>query len=64
MIREAYRLQKHILLDIFKDNPEQLYCFIQYTQAIIPTFDTTYSKIEIVLKKLAQIVYEKGLDNT
>lgn len=58
LIREAYRLQKHILLDSFSTQSNQLFCFIQYTQATIPTFDMVYSKMEILLQKLAKIVHE------
>ncbi len=64
LLREAYRLQKHILFDVFKESDDQLCCFIQYTQATIPTFDMVYKKMEIILQKLARIAHEKRLDHT
>lgn len=64
LVKEAYRLQKHTLVDSFKVNLGQLYCFIQYTSPIMPMYKEVFGKMEVLLKKIIAITHAKNLDYT
>jgi ribonuclease P protein component len=64
LIKEAYRLQKHILVDNFKIEADQLYCFVQYTSSTMPVYKEIFGRMEVLLKKIATIIHAKNLDHT
>jgi ribonuclease P protein component len=54
--REAYRLQKHALLDHLKDKGGSLAVFFIYTGKDLPDYKTVTEKIGVALQKLIREV--------
>jgi len=54
LIREAYRLNKHVLYDSLKKKSRQLSIAVLYTSKTIESFDFIQQKLIAVLNKLAE----------
>ncbi|MGV3767321.1 MAG: ribonuclease P protein component [Chitinophagaceae bacterium] len=54
LMREAYRLQKHPLLELAAVKQLQLYIFFQFTGKELPGFEEVYGKMGALLYKLQQ----------
>lgn len=54
LMREAYRLQKHPLLELVSAQQTTLYLFFQFTGRELPTFTDVQEKMNILLQKLQQ----------
>ncbi len=53
-MREAYRLQKHPMLELASTQQITLYLFFQFTGRELPTFADVQEKMNILLQKLQQ----------
>jgi len=58
LIKESYRLQKTELQQTLKEKNVLLNIFFIYTDKELPDFNTVKVKVNVVLKKLLQIVEE------
>ena len=54
LMREAYRLRKHPLLELVSTQQTTLYLFFQFTGRELPTFADVQEKMNILLHKLQQ----------
>jgi ribonuclease P protein component len=57
LMREAYRLQKHILSGHLQEHG--IAVFILYTGKELPAYDLVYEKIGIILSRLIKFINEK-----
>lgn len=58
LMREAYRLQKHILYDGLREKSQQLAVFLVFTGRNIPEFELVKDRMEVVLGRLVEKVRE------
>ena len=56
LLREAYRLQKHILLDDLTLTNKRLRFFIIYTGNELPVYAMVFEKVTAILKKFKKII--------
>ena len=56
LLREAYRQQKHELLNTARNNDLQLSVFFLYLDKELPTYDALYDKMRYCLKRLRKSV--------
>jgi ribonuclease P protein component len=56
VMREAYRLQKHDLLEQLKATDKRLLLFFIYTGKELPVYEVVYKKMELFLQKLTEQV--------
>ena len=56
LMREAYRLQKNPLHESLQTKQQQLALFLIYTGKELPEYALVYEKVQVVLKKLLQMV--------
>ncbi|HRI22429.1 MAG TPA: ribonuclease P protein component [Panacibacter sp.] len=64
LLREAYRTEKHVLIEKLEQSQQQLVCFIIYTGKTLPSLNDLQLKIKTVIKKLSETVDEKNPANT
>ena len=55
LMREAYRLQKKILLDHLEEKPDKLSIFILYVGKELPGYEVVFEKMGIILKRLIKL---------
>lgn len=54
LLREAYRLQQHPLVQMAEKNNKQISVFILYTGKQLPQYDRLFESVGIALQKLIQ----------
>ena len=54
LLREAYRLQQHPLVQVAEKNNKQISVFILYTGKQLPQYDRLFESVGIALQKLIQ----------
>ena len=64
LMREAWRLQKNILLDKINEGDKNLMVFIIYTGNELPGYDQVFQKMTGVIKRLIKICNEATITNT
>lgn len=61
--REAYRLQKKLLLDTLKEKQLRLHLFLVYTAKELPAYTDVYDKVGTILKKMVKLANENSITN-
>ena len=56
--REAFRLQKKLLVDELAMNNRKLAIFFIYTDKQLPAFAIVKEKVQVILQKLIKIIHE------
>lgn len=54
LLREAYRLQQHPLVEAAEKNSKQISVFILYTGKLLPQYNELYESVCVALQKLIQ----------
>lgn len=54
LLKEAFRLEKHLLVDLLKQKNARLVIFVIYTAPDLPTFENIQSAIDELIVKLKQ----------
>lgn len=64
LIRETYRLNKHILYTTFENQPMEILLFLIYTEKKEMPFDILQKQFNLLLNKLILINFRNELKNT
>jgi len=64
LLREAYRLQKHLLAEQIEAADKALIVFFIYTGNELPDYKTIEEKTQASIKRLQKILHENNIANT